>query len=146
VLFLQALVLDAGTAVVIEGVLLGMAAVGVVGVLVFAMQKKLPHKKMLIVTGIMIAAVLVVMVGNTVHVFQIVGWAPITPIGNAQFPYWTGVWFGLFSTWEGVIAQAIALVFVVGSYYVAEFQHSRSLAKIAASAPPVAASSSALQS
>ncbi|MCC6792105.1 MAG: iron permease [Thermomicrobiales bacterium] len=145
VLFLQALVLDAGTAVVIEGVLLGMAAVGVVGVLVFAMQKKLPHKKMLIVTGIMIAAVLVVMVGNTIHVFQVVGWAPITPIGTTQFPYWTGVWFGLFSTWEGVIAQAVAFVFVIGSYYLAEFQHGRSLAKLAASAPPVT-SPTALQS
>ena len=130
VLFLQALVLDAGTAVVIEGVLLGLAGVAVVGVLVFAMQKKLPHKKMLIVTGVMIALVLVVMVGNTVHVLQVVGWAPITPVSGAQFPYWAGVWFGIYATWESLIAQAIALVFVIGSYYLAEMQHDRALARM----------------
>jgi high-affinity iron transporter len=134
-LFLQALVLDAGTAVVLEGMALGLAGVAVVGVLVFALQKKLPHKKMLIVTGVMIAAVLVVMVGHTVHVLQIVGWAPITPLGATQLPYWSGVWLGVFATWEGLIAQAAALVFVVGSYFLAEFQHERTLARIARSQP-----------
>ena len=47
------------------------------GVLTFVLQTKLPHRKMLIVTGIMIAAVLVTMVGHTVHVLQVVGWLPI---------------------------------------------------------------------
>jgi high-affinity iron transporter len=125
VLFLQALVLDAGTWVVIEGTLLGLLGVAVVGTLVFLLQKKLPHKKMLIVTGIMIAAVLVTMVGTTVHVLQIVGWAPITPIESLQVPFWMGQWFGLFGTWEGVLAQAAAMVFVVGSYYVAEHAQER---------------------
>ena len=130
VLFLQALVLDAGTAVVIEGVVLGLAGVAVVGILVFAMQKKLPHKKMLIVTGVMIALVLVVMVGNTVHVLQVVGWAPINPVSGVQFPYWAGVWVGVYATWESLVAQAIALVFVIGSYYLAEMQHDRALARM----------------
>jgi high-affinity iron transporter len=125
VLFLQALVLDAGTWVVIEGTLLGLLGVAVVGALVFLLQKKLPHKKMLIVTGIMIAAVLVTMVGTTVHVLQIVGWAPITPIQSLQVPFWMGQWFGFFGTWEGVLAQTAALIFVVGSYYVAEHAQER---------------------
>ena len=34
-------------------------------------------------------------------------------------------WFGLFGTWEGVLAQTAALVFVVGSYYVAEHAQER---------------------
>ena len=131
VLFLQALVLDAGTAVVIEGVLLGLAATAVVGILVFVMQKKMPHRKMLIVTGVMIAVVLVVMVGNTVHVLQNVGWAPITPVGPTQFPFWIGTWFGLFATWESLGAQSLAFVFVFGSYFLAEMLHDRALAKIA---------------
>ncbi|MCC6945890.1 MAG: FTR1 family protein [Thermomicrobiales bacterium] len=131
VLFLQALVLDAGTRVVIEGTLLGLAGVAVVGVLVFALQKKLPHKKMLILTGMMLALVLVTMVGTTVHVLQVVGWAPITPIVNWQPPYWAGVWLGVFPTWEGVIMQLAAIVLVIGSYYLAEFQHHRSAAAIA---------------
>jgi high-affinity iron transporter len=121
VLFLQALVLDAGTAVVVEGTLLGLAATAIVGVLTLVLQTKLPHKKMLIVTGVMIAAVLVTMVGSTVHVMQLVGWAPITPIaGLAGMPYWLGVWFGVYPTWQGVIAQAAAVFFVVGSYVAAE--------------------------
>jgi high-affinity iron transporter len=126
VLFLQAMVLDAGTLVVLEGVALGLVGVAIVGALVFYLQAKLPHKKMLIITGFMIALVLVTMVGNTVHVLQVVGWAPITPIENLVLPYWTGVWLGLYATWEGIIAQVIAVVFVVGSYFAAEWSHDRS--------------------
>lgn len=126
VLFLQAMVLDAGTLTVMKGVALGLAGVAVVGALVFYMQAKLPHKKMLIVTGFMIAFVLVTMVGNTVHVMQVVGWMPITPIENLVLPYWSGVWLGLYATWEGIIAQLIAVVFVFGSYFAAEWSHDRS--------------------
>ena len=48
--------LDAGTLVVLKGRCSDWLATLVVGVLVFVLQTKLPHKKMLIVTGIMIAA------------------------------------------------------------------------------------------
>ncbi len=119
-LFLQALVLDAGTLTVLQGVGLGLIATAAVGVIVFGLQAKLPHKKLLIVTGVMIAGVLVTMVGNTVHVFQAVGWMPITPIERVDFPYWAGTWLGLFPTWEGIVLQFVAGVFVVGSYFVAE--------------------------
>ncbi len=81
---------------------------------------------MLVVTGVLIAAVLVTMVGSTVHTLQWVGWAPITPIrGLEGLPYWFGLWLGVYATWEGVVAQAIAAMFVVGSYYVAERVHRR---------------------
>ncbi|MCA9858892.1 MAG: FTR1 family protein, partial [Thermomicrobiales bacterium] len=134
VLFLQAMVLDAGTWTVVQGVLLGLAGVAVVGALVFFMQAKLPHKKMLIITGFMIAFVLVTMVGTTVHVLQVVGWMRITPIEHVILPYWSGVWLGLYATWEGVIAQVLAVVFVIGSYFAAEWSHERSQrAKIEAS-------------
>jgi high-affinity iron transporter len=121
VLFLQALVLDGGAPVVLGGVALGLAATALVGVLVFALQAKLPHKKMLIVTGVMIGAVLLVMVGNTVHVLQVVGWMPIHPIhALISLPYWTGLWLGLYATWEGIALQVVAGVFVIGSYVLAE--------------------------
>lgn len=120
VLFLQALVLEAGTAVVLGGVALALAGVLLIGVLVFALQAKLPHKKMLIVTGIMIGGVLLVMVGNTAHVLQIVGWLPIHPIRWLVLPYWTGLWFGFFATWEGIGLQFAAGAFVIGSYVLAE--------------------------
>jgi high-affinity iron transporter len=135
VLFLQALVLDAGTWIVIQGTLLGLAATAVVGALTLVLQTKLPHKKMLIVTGVMIAAVLVTMVGSTMHTLQLVGWAPITPIpGAEQIPYWLGVWFGIYGTWQGVLAQLAALTFVFGSYVLAERQHERSRQAIPAGA------------
>ena len=49
-----------------------------------------------------------------------VGWVGITPIQGLTPPYWAGLWFGLYATWQGVITQIAAAVFVVGSYYLAE--------------------------
>ncbi len=132
VLFLQALVLDAGTVVVLEGTLLGLAGTLVVGILTFVLQTKLPHKKMLIATGFMIAFVLVTMVGHTVHVLQAVGWAPITPLTSVEVPYWAGLWFGVYASWQSLIAQFAAGVFVIGSYYVAEHAQERHRRKVMA--------------
>ena len=80
----------------------------VVGVffLVIALERKLPHKKMLIATGLMITWVLVVLVGQTVQTLQKVGWVPVTPIEGLDLPYWGGLWLGLYPTWEGLVAQA----------------------------------------
>lgn len=124
VLFLQALVLDAGTAVVLQGVLLGSLAVLFVGWLTFRLQKRLPYKTMLVWTGVLIGLVLVTMVGKTVHVMQAVGWLGITPIKGLVLPYWAGLWLGLFSTWQGVVGQVAAAAFVIGSYYLAEYWQS----------------------
>ncbi len=74
VLFLQALQLSSGTGVVLAGVSLGLAITAIVGALTFALERKLPYKKMLIVTGVLIALVLVVLVGNTARTMQGVGW------------------------------------------------------------------------
>jgi len=124
VLFLQALVLEAGTLTVLGGTAVGLVGTALIGVLVFALQAKLPHKKMLIVTGVMIGAVLLVMVGNTVHVLQVVGWLPTHPLRWLHIPYWLSLWFGVFATWEGLGLQFAAGAFVIGSYVVAErMQH-----------------------
>ena len=58
----------------------------------------------------MIAWVLVVMVGTTVQIMQIVGWLPVTPIEGLRLPYWSGLWFGIYPTWQGVVAQVAAAV------------------------------------
>jgi high-affinity iron transporter len=120
VLFLQAIVLEAGAGTVLAGVALGLAATLAVGVLTIRLQRKLPHKKMLMATGLLILWVLVVMVGTTVQTLQVVGWVPVTPIEGLRLPYWAGLWLGLFPTWEGLLAQASATVFVLGSYVLAE--------------------------
>ena len=79
VLFLQSLQVSAGTATVVEGAALGLALTFAVGAVTFLLQRKLPYKRMLIVTGVMIGFVLVVMVGQTARTMQGVGWLPITP-------------------------------------------------------------------
>jgi high-affinity iron transporter len=120
VLFLQALVLESGVWIVLQGTALGLIGVLGVGYITFRLQSRLPYKKMLVVTGVLIGAVLLIMVGNTVHVLQLVGWAPLHPIRWLILPYWVGMWFGVYATWEGLIFQAAAAIFVIGSYVLAE--------------------------
>ncbi|MFN8131552.1 MAG: FTR1 family protein [Solirubrobacteraceae bacterium] len=119
VLFLQNLQLKAGTATVLEGVAIGLAATGLVGAFVFWLHRRLPYRRMLVLTGILVGVVLVVMVGGTALSFQDLGWLPRHPT-PFTVPQWMGAWFELYSTWETLGAQALAAAFVVGSYYAAE--------------------------
>ena len=119
VLFLQALELSSGLWIVLEGVALGSIGVAAVAVATFVLERKLPYKKMLIVTGALLTVVLVIMVGKTARTMQGVGWLPITPI-DLEVPYWMGLWLGIFPTVETLVAQAASVVFVVGSYLLAE--------------------------
>ena len=118
VLFLQALELNSGLAVVLEGVALG-AGDRRRGRGPFVLERKLPYKKMLIVTGVLLTVVLMIMMGKTVRIMQGVGWVPITPI-DIDPPYWTGIWLGIFPTVETLVAQVAGGVFVIGSYFLAE--------------------------
>ena len=118
VLFLQSLQASAGTATTMLGVAIGLAATLLVGSCTFLMQRKLPYRRMLIITGLLIALVLAVMTGITVHTMQGIGWLPIhdTPF---RTPFWATTWLGLFPTWETLAAQAGSLLFVIGSYALA---------------------------
>jgi high-affinity iron transporter len=118
VLFLQSLELSAGATAVIEGAALGLGLTVGVAVLTFALQRKLPYKKMLIVTGLLIGVVLVVMVGQTARTMQGTGWLPITPL-DWEIPSSLGLWMGVFPSVETLLAQVAAIVFVIGSYVVA---------------------------
>ncbi len=120
VLFLQALTLEAGAFTVLIGVLVGFVATLAVFFVVIGLEQKLPHKTMLKVTGILITWVLVIMVGTTVQTLQKVGWLDVSPIQGLELPYWSGVWLGVFPTWEGIGAQAAAALLVIGSYFGAE--------------------------
>lgn len=120
VLFLQNLKLQQGGGVVLEGVAIGLAATAAVGVVTFVLQQKLPYRKMLIATGILLGMVLVVMIGGTALSFVELGWLPghATPFA---VPEWMGSWFEVYSYWETLAAQALAALFVIGSYYAAEY-------------------------
>jgi high-affinity iron transporter len=137
VLFLQALELNSGLAVVLEGVALGGLAVAVVAVSTFVLERRLPYKKMLIVTGLLLTVVLMIMMGKTVRIMQGVGWVPITPI-DIEVPYWTGIWLGIFPTVETMLAQLGGGVFVIGSYVVAERLKHRPRVRSARGDGPVA--------
>ena len=134
VLFLQALVLEGGTTMVLIGIAAAMVAVVLVGVVTFKLQVNLPYRNMLIVTGVLIAGVLLQMVGNTVHVMQVLGWLPIHLIESISLPYWLGTWFGVYATWEGIVLQIVATGYVIGSYYLAEWMQQRNRIEKAAQA------------
>jgi FTR1 family protein len=139
VLFLQNLQVSAGTGACVLGAGIGMAGVLAVGAITFAAQRKLPYKRMLIATGLLIALVLAVMTGTTVHVMQGLGWLPSTPTPFAV-PLWASRWLGIYETWEGIAAQIAALAIVLGSYVAArEIQVRRPQRRALATAGPGAA-------
>ena len=115
VLFLQDLRLKAGTGIVMSGAGIGIALTCVVAALAFSAQKKLPYKKMLVYTGVMLAGVLVVMVGENVQEMQLAGWIPTHELG-LPIPRWVGTWFAAFPNAEGLVSQVVAAVLVLGSY------------------------------
>src|SRR3954469_13988706 len=119
VLFLQTLELQAGAATVLEGVALGLTGTAVVGVLTFWLHRRLPYKKMLVLTGCMLGLVLVVMIGGTAATFQDLRWLPSHPLPFAV-PEWLGAWFEIYPTYETVGIQILAALFVVGSYVLAK--------------------------
>lgn len=137
VLFLQALQLSSGTGVVLAGVSLGLVFTAVVGAATFALERRLPYKKMLVATGVLIALVLVVLVGNTTRTMQGVGWLAIHPI-DVEFPLWLGTWLGVYPTVETLAAQALALCFVIGSYFAAEWVRKRDVRRAVAAAATAA--------
>lgn len=84
VLFLQNLQVTAGTGATLLGIGFGLAATTVVGVTTFALERKLPYRRMLIATGVLIGLVLGIMVGTTVHNLQGPG---VDPDHSDQLPH-----------------------------------------------------------
>src|SRR5919112_2769612 len=111
VLFLQSLELRSGTGTVLEGVALGLLGTAIVGVLTFWLHHKLPYRRMLVLTGVLLAVVLVVMTGGTAATFQDLGWLPATPLPFAM-PGWLGAWFEVYGTYEGIACQLAAAILV----------------------------------
>jgi high-affinity iron transporter len=120
VLFLQNLRLSYGAATVLEGAAIGLALTLLVGALTFLAHRKLHYKKMLVLTGVMLGVVLIVMVGESVQEMQLAGWLPTTAVPLA-IPGWVGLWFAVFPTVEGLVAQVLAAALVLGSYFGAEY-------------------------
>lgn len=137
VLFLQNLRLSYGAGTVLEGVALGLSLTAVVGVITFLAHKHMPYKRMLVLTGVMLGIVLIVMVGESVQEMQLAGWLPETTVALA-IPGWIGLWFAVFPTVEGLVAQALAAALVLGSYFGAEYWRIKRPRRKAMAQAPVA--------
>ena len=120
VLFLQSYRLRLGTAPVLYGVGAGLLLTTAVGVLTFVAHRRLPYRRMLVLTGVMLGLVMLVMVGEQAQEMQLANWLPTTPIAMlSRIPEWMQLWFAVFPTAETLAAQALAAAVVVGSYFLA---------------------------
>lgn len=120
VLFLQNLRLEVGSGAVLDGAAIGLGLTLVVAALTFVAHHRLPYKKMLVLTGVLLGVVLVVMVGESAQELQQAGWIPTTQL-DLPLPGWLGVWFAVFPTFESLAAQTFAALFVIGSYVAAQY-------------------------
>lgn len=120
VLFLQNLRLRAGNGIILKGTSLGLGLTLIVAALTFLAHRRLPYKKMLVCTGVLLGGILLIMVGESVQEMQQAGWMQTTGIGFS-FPGWVGLWFSVFPNVQGLVAQGGAAILVVGSYYAAQY-------------------------
>ena len=127
VLFLQNYRLKLGGSAVLHGVIVGLIFASIVAVLTFVAHRKLPYKRMLILTGAMLGMVLLVMVGEQAQEMQLAHWIGTTPIPSLEgvIRPWMGLWFAIFPTVETLVAQAIAATLVIGSYAWVQLQLAR---------------------
>jgi high-affinity iron transporter len=131
VLFLQSYRLKLGGTPVLHGVLVGSLLSAIVAALTFVAHQRLPYRKMLVLTGVLLGVVLLVMVGEQAQEMQLARWLSTTPIehGSTWFRPWMGLWFALFPTVETLTAQAIAAALVLGSYGIVRVRMMRSGAR-----------------
>ena len=115
-LFMQSLILEAGMRPVLLGLAIGGLFIGVVGLAVFSIGAKLPYRKMLVITGVLVIFVLFTFMGSTVRLFQTVGWLSVHPVPGLELPAWMGVWLGLYPTWEGLLIPFGSFAYVGGMW------------------------------
>ena len=148
VLFLQTFILEGGLRSVLIGLAIGGGLVALLGGSIFALGAKLPYRKLLVVTGLLVVSILMTVTGQTVRLFQTVGWLPIHPVPGVDLPPWVGTWFGLYSSWEGLLIPFAGLGFVAGAWLwvkIGVLRKQRAAAAAAALAPASAAVLSAKQ-
>ena len=111
-LFLQSLILESGMKWVLVGIACGAVMVAAAGLLIFVIGARLPYRKLLVFTGILVVTILVTFLGSTVRLFQTVGWLPIHPMPSIRLPTWAGFWLGLYPSVEGLVIPMLGFVYV----------------------------------
>lgn len=127
VLFLQGFRLKLGSRPIDYGVLLGLLLAGIVALITFVAHRRLPYRRMLVMTGVLLGVVLLVMVGEQAQEMQLAHWLPVTPIPwlARLIPGWMGLWFSVFPSVETLVAQALAALLVLGCYFAARLNFGR---------------------
>jgi high-affinity iron transporter len=115
-LFMQSLILEAGIKPAAMGLLLGGGIITAMGIAVFWLGAKLPYRKLLVITGVLVVSILITFLGSTVRLFQILGWLPIHPIDWLEIPTWMGLWLGFYPSWEGMLIPLLGLGYVGGAW------------------------------
>jgi high-affinity iron transporter len=113
-LFLQSLLLEGSKSAVLIGGGVAVLFLVLIGALTFRFGVKLPYRKLMVLTGILVVSIMVTFIGSTVRLFQVVNWMPIHPVYSLHLPNWSGLWLGLYPSWEGLLIPPLALVYVGG--------------------------------
>jgi high-affinity iron transporter len=127
VLFLQGFRLKLGDGPILYGVLFGLFFSGIVAVLTFVAHRRLPYRRMLVMTGILLGIVLLVMAGEQAQEMQLAHWLPTTSIPwlVRYIPGWMGLWFSVFPTVETLLAQLLAAFLVLSCFFAARLDFGR---------------------
>jgi high-affinity iron transporter len=133
-LFLQSLILESGMKWVLVGVACGALMVAAAGVLIFVIGARLPYRKLLVFTGLLVVTILVTFLGSTVRLFQTVGWLSIHPIPGLHLPSWVGFWLGFYPSVEGIAIPLLGLAYVVAAWLFVKIQAARRGARAMAAA------------
>jgi high-affinity iron transporter len=136
-IFMQSLVLEGKSGPVLLGVGAGFVFIATIGTLILFFGAKLPYRKLLVVTGLLVVSIMVTFLGSAVRLFQTVGWLPVHPLPGLDLPNWVGVWLGIYPSWEGLLIPPLALVYVGGAWLYMKIRARGARQKQAAAGPPV---------
>ena len=98
----------------------------------FKFGVKLPYRKLLVVTGVLVVSIMVSFLGSTTRLFQTVGWLPVHPVPGLHVPAWAGLWLGLYPSWEGLLIPPLALVYVGSAWLWQKWTSARGQQRLAA--------------
>ncbi len=134
-IFMQSLILEGSSGPVLLGMLAGFLFIGTIGTLIVFFGAKLPYRKLLVVTGILVVSIMVTFLGSAVRLFQTVGWLPVHPLPGLNIPNWVGVWLGIYPSWEGLLIPPLALIYVGGAWLYMKWTSLSAQEKYPAAAP-----------
>jgi high-affinity iron transporter len=126
-LFLQSLILEGGWAPALSGLAAALAVIAGFGFAIFWLGAKLPYRKLLVLTGLLVVSILMTFLGSTVRLFQTVGWMSIHPVGWLDIPPWMGLWLGLYPSYEGILIPCLGLGYVAGAWLWVKWSARRSM-------------------